>query len=155
MASDDGDERARALTVDQRYVQMCMDIRFTDEVSLKLLALVPLVSGAGILTALFAATHRSPSEAAILAAFIGVFGAITTFAIYRWEVRNSQFCSHLIRQVTDLEGLSSSGGKGHYLGRPEAPTFSFGFGKRRVGKTEAERILYVAVILSWLALPGV
>jgi hypothetical protein len=57
--SDVGGEPAPVLTVEQRYVQMCTDIRFTDEISLKLLGLISLVSGAGILTVLFAGPDRS------------------------------------------------------------------------------------------------
>ena len=144
------------LTVEGRYREMCSDIRFTDDISLKLLGLIPLVSGAGILTVLFAGAGRSRMEAAILGAFVGVFGAIVTFAIYRWEVRNSQFCSYLNSQVARLESdLGIQSRKSHRLGRPSPPPVWFGPWHPKIGKTEAERILYVAVILSWLALPGV
>jgi hypothetical protein len=141
---------------------MCLDIRFTDDISLKLLGLIPLVSGAGILTVLFAGPDRSRSEAALLGGFVGLLGAIVTFAVYMWERRNLKFCDYLIQQVAALErdnqqvaALEKDNADitycGHHLGRPVAPRF----GCWRMGKTQAEGILYTSVIISWLALPGI
>ena len=154
--TEEGNQTTPPLTVESRYREMCSDIRFTDDISLKLLGLIPLVSGAGILAVLFAGAGRSRMDAAILGGFVGVFGAIVTFAIYRWEVRNSKFCSYLNSQVANLESdLRIPSEQSHRLGRPDPPRVWFGPWHPKIGKTEAERILYVAVILSWLALPGV
>ena len=113
------------LSFEVRYEQICADIRFTDNVSLKLLGFVPLVTGAGIFTVLFAGPGRDAREAAILGGFVGLLGAIVTFAIYRWEVRNLEFCKHLRQQVEHLESK---------------------------GKFKEEH--GTSVIVSWLALPG-
>ena len=154
--TEKSNQTAPLLTIEQRYKEMCSDIRFTDDISLKLLGLIPLVSGAGILTVLFAGSGRSRTDAAVLGSFVGIFGAIVTFAVYRWEVRNSQFCAYLNSQVARLESdLGIPPGQSHRLGRPSAPPVWFGWWHPKIGKTEAERILYVAVIASWLALPGV
>ncbi len=164
-------EQQALLPLQVRYEQMCNDIRFTDEISLKLLGLIPLVSGAGILTVLFAGPDRSSGDAALLGGFVGLLGAIVTFAIYRWEVRNLNFCRYLREQVAYLEQhMALDDQHGHFLGRPRAPAIwplrtrrkeasEVGWvgasETRRMGKTEAERILYTSVILSWLALPGI
>ena len=153
--SEAGGEPPQVLTVEQRYVQMCEDIRFTDEISLKLLGLIPLVSGAGILAVLFSGSDRSGADAAILGGFVGLLGATVTFAIYRWELRNIAFCRHLRHQVAALERNVALLESGHHLGRPEPPTLGRGRWQPQVGKTEAERVLYIAVIISWLALPGI
>jgi hypothetical protein len=151
---------------------MCTDIRFTDDISLKLLGLIPLVSGAGILTVLFAGPDRSRWEAAVLGGFVGLLGAIVTFSVYRWECRNIEFCEFRRGQVACLEKnavLLSQNGVAHE--RPPAPVVCFGLWRQKsgntnaqricvgwqwqIGKTQAERVLYTSVMISWLALPGI
>lgn len=157
-----------------RYEQICADIRFTDELSLKLLGFVPLVTGAGIFVVLLGGSDRSWWQAAVLGGFVGVLGAIVTFAIYRWELRNVEFCRYLRTRAAYIEKHGALDDRhGHYHGRPDAPIWppwmkieyreepSWIEDKptkekpRGLGKTEAERILYTAVIVSWLALPAV
>lgn len=162
------------MEIQSRYEQICTDIRFTDDISLKLLGFMPLVTGAGIFPVLFAGPDREVWQAAVLGAFVGLLGATMTFAIYRWEVRNLNFCKYLREQVAYLEEHGALDGQhGHYLGRPDAPIWppwkkdpsnteaepqkeasNTEKEPRRVGKTEAERILYTAVFISWLALPA-
>jgi hypothetical protein len=129
-----------------RYAEICSNVRATDEISFKLLGLVPLVSGTGIFVLLDRSQQPTWSPMVVFAA---VFGAAITFAIYRWEVRNIQTCRWLINRAADLERDELGLGSGQFYARDPAPTL---FG-RRIGKTEAERLLYWTTIAAWLLLP--
>src|SRR4029450_12904322 len=91
---------ARADTIDRRYAEICSNVRTTDEISFKLLGLVPLVSGGGIVLLLDAGKRPARPPATI---FVALLGAAVTFAIYRWEVRNIQICRWLIERGAQLE----------------------------------------------------
>src|SRR5262249_36390878 len=58
------------------YAEICANIRATDDISFKLLGLVPLVSGAAIVTYLSADRALAWSP---MTFFLAVFGAIVTF----------------------------------------------------------------------------
>jgi hypothetical protein len=145
----------------QLYDQVCANIRATDENSFKLLSLVPLVSGGGI--TLLLSTNTSFTRLPLVV-FVGLFGAVVTFGLFRWELRNIQTCSRLIRVGASLERkgfeLPSTGqfsGREYepapllYAGRFRVPAFL----RHEIGKREAERIIYSAAIVAWLLLPVV
>jgi hypothetical protein len=147
--TNEASRSTKALTAEKLYAELCSSIRTTDEISFKLLGLVPLVSGAGIVLALDDNRPWSP-----MTIFIGLFGAAVTFAIYRWEVRNINICKWLRDRACDLEreelGLAA---KGQFYKRddpPNGPPKVLGW---RMGKTEAERLLYAVTIGAWLLLP--
>lgn len=135
----------------QLYDQVCTNVRATDESSFRLLSLVPLVSGGGI--AILLSTNMTLARLPLVV-FVGLFGAVVTFGLFRWELRNIQTCSRLIDVGAQLERerfkLPSSG---QFSGRRSRPAPAL-FG-RPIGKTEAERIIYSAVIGAWLLLPVV
>src|SRR6516165_6812072 len=84
------------------YKEVCANIRATDEISFKLLGLVPTFAGvaAGALTLLEKSGNGSNS-CVMLA--LAVVGFVTTFGIFRWELRNIQKCQWLIGRAEDLE----------------------------------------------------
>lgn len=145
----------------QLYDQVCANIRATDEISFKLLSLVPLVSGGGI--TLLLSTNTSLARLPLVV-FVGLFGAVVTFGLFRWELRNIQACTQLIRFGASLERerfeLPSTGqfsvrmnepAPSLYAGRIHAPAFF----RQTIGKREAEKIIYPAAIAAWLLLPVV
>jgi hypothetical protein len=71
----------KAVTAERRYAEICSNIRATDEISFKLLGLVPLVSGTGIVVLLDRSREPAWSPTAV---FVAVFGAVISYAIYRW-----------------------------------------------------------------------
>jgi hypothetical protein len=132
------------------YDQICTNIRVTDDISLKLLGFVPLVSGAGITVLLSTQTILSSFW---LSLFVGVFGAVVTFGLYTWEVRNAEACVWLIKRGCDVEKTEFGLTQGQFLGRPK-PYFLRGLnGGWEVSKRRAERIVYSAAMIAWLALP--
>jgi hypothetical protein len=127
------------------YAEICVNIRATDDISFKLLGLVPLVSGAGIVTILVANRTQAWSP---ITFFVAVFGALVTFALYRWELRNIDTCVWWRGRAEQIEQLAFGFPK-----RPPKPKLPL-FGVE-MGKTEAERFLYRTVIGAWLLLPAV
>ena len=133
---------------DKLYEQLSANIRATDDISFKLLGLVPLVSGAALGALLFKdaqpmGERLSPSLITLLA----LFAAAVTLGLFRWELRNVQECTHLIGIAGALarSQLAGAGVTPERQARPARP--------QGIGKTEAEKIIYGATIVAWLALP--
>jgi len=72
---------------EKRYEQICASIRTTDEISFKLLGLVPLLAGAAIGVILGGKLAESP-----FVVFTSLFGAVVTVGLFGWELRNIQIC---------------------------------------------------------------
>jgi hypothetical protein len=126
---------------DNYYTNLNNNIRSTDDVSFKLLGLVPLFSGSGILLAVLKSDlFWSPAIYAIAA-----FGALVTLGLFRWELRNIQTCVWLINCGRALEEAEDASRPGQYYRRPGAPM--------RIGKTEAEKLIYGVTVFTWLLLP--
>lgn len=135
------------------YHEVCEHIRATDDISLKLLAAVPLATGIGITLLVRPSTADLTDGARSL---LSLFAAVVTFAIYRWERKNIATCAHYREWAAALERdhfqLPPQAGKGpappvYPHGRVTAPAFA----GQSWGKTQAEILLYWTVIVSWLA----
>ena len=123
------------------YTNLNTNIRFTDDISFKLLGLVPLFSGAGMLVALMRSEYFwSPAIYAIAA-----FGSLVTLGLFRWELRNIQNCLWLIDRGAALERTEDQTNAGQFFQRPRSPM--------GVGKTQAEKLIYGVTIFTWLLLP--
>jgi hypothetical protein len=127
--------------LDNNYTNLCNSIRFTDDVSFKLLGLVPLFSGSGMLVAVAKSEwFWSPAIYAI-----GAFGALITLGLFRWELRNIQTCDWLISCGAAMEQTEDHLKAGQFYRKPKPPM--------RVGKTRAEKLIYGVTTLIWLLLP--
>jgi hypothetical protein len=135
------------------YREACASIRATDEISLKLLAAVPIVSGVGITLLI-----RTPSEGfpGVARFIVSLFAAAIAFAIYRWERKNIATCAHfrswaelIEKEHFDLQLPKPNESDLRSLphGAVSAPEFL----RLSWGKTQAEICLYWIVILTWLA----
>lgn len=125
------------------YTNLCNNIRFTDDISFKLLGLVPLFSGSGMLVAVLRSEYFwSPAIYAMAA-----FGSLVTLGLFRWELRNIQTCLWLIRRGADVEKAEHQEKPGQFYLRTRAPM--------AVGKTEAEKLIYGTTVFGWLLLPWV
>jgi len=135
------------------YREVCAGVRFTDDISLKLLAAVPLATGIGITLLAQAPSARLPNG---VRALLSLFAAVITFAIYRWERKNLATCAHFREWAAVLERDYF---KGHpWLGEEGAPgspphgeVSDPKFLGMSWGKTEAASLLYRTAILSWLS----
>jgi hypothetical protein len=116
-------------------------IHETDQISFRLLSLVPLVSGSGAGLLVFLLDNQILGLIPIVC--LSLLSAWVTFGLYRWERRNIQTCERLLERATWLEKRF---GFGNLAGGREAPKI-LGF---RIGKTQAEMIIYSASILAWI-----
>ena len=116
-------------------------IHETDQISFKLLSLVPLVSGSGAGLLVFLLDKQILGLIPIVC--LSFLSAWVTFGLYRWERRNVQTCERLLERAAWLEKRF---GFGNLAGGREAPKI-LGL---RIGKTQAEMIIYSASILAWI-----
>jgi hypothetical protein len=133
----------------QLYDQVCTNHRTTDEISFKLLGFVPLTSGGAI--ALLLSTNASKSNLPIFV-FIGFFGALVTFGLYRWELKNIGICHWLAHLGRELERHRLGLTEGQFLERPHPDKF---LGRWAIEKPQSEKIIYWTAILAWFLLPWV
>jgi DMSO reductase anchor subunit len=130
-----------SLSRDRLYGEIRSAIRATDEISFKLMGLVPLVTGTAFL-AFFIQNKDTVKLPFGVVVALALFAALTTLGVFRWELRNIQTCSWLLRRAEALEEALS----GPATARPKPPL--------GIGKTEAEKWVYSVTILAWLALPA-
>jgi len=132
------------------YQEVCKGLHQIDDFRGKLLALLPLSSGAGI----FLLLKTSDSTSEHLWA-IGLFGAVISFGLGLYELRQTIVCGHLVGVGAGLEKRMNFK-EGQFLDRP-APS---GLRDKRErwwhnllpSMPMASVIVYVTVILGWIYL---
>jgi hypothetical protein len=149
------------------YKEICTNIRASDDISFKILQATPIISalGSGTLTYLQGPSQLNGRLAVAVIVF-SVFGALITFGLFKFELRNIRKCKWLIacavrleaqllpvRQLTNedlpFRGIASQADLGAQ--RMEQIDISSRGEKRRYwGKTEAEKFIYVTAIIAWL-----
>lgn len=161
------------------YEQICTNVRTSDDISFKLLGLVPLISGSGAAILVLGKIWSDISSIAII--LLSLVAAIITFGLFKWELRNVQKCNWLVERAAELEqGWFnteefasnkrtvrqftdwSKEKKPPLFGKEEKMPAESGTGeltpipglkswhKVEIGKTESERIIYWASIAAWL-----
>ena len=142
------------------YKEVCANIRESDDISFKLLGLIPALAGSAAGALVFLETSDfggSTSSSAVLA--LSVIGFGITFGVVRWELRNIQKCVWLITRAKDLEQFALARGGDppttiQYVGyedakRPHAEWGSVWEWGSAWGKTEAEVWIYIFALLAW------
>ena len=130
-----------SLLAEHVYRETCSNIRATDDISFKLMGVVPLLSGATFLTFFLKEDVSSKAGPAIV--MLSLFAALITLGLFRWELRNIQTCSWLRRRAETLEGVIVTAAQ-----IPKQP-----LPPRGIGKTEAEKWIYSVTIVAWLSMP--
>jgi hypothetical protein len=136
----DNDRTAVQLGV---YQQVCENYRAIDDLRLKLLALLPLATGTGILVLL--GNRSVPVEAARA---VGAFGMIATLALYFYELHGVEKCAHFIHRGQRLEQEMDV--RGAFRNRPPSVF-------RVVSELLPTTLVYPASFAGWLflALEGI
>ena len=80
------------------YAQVGENYRAIDDLRLRLLALLPLATGAGILVLL-----GGHGVAAVIGVPVGVFGMIATVSLYFYELHGVEKCANYIDRGAQLE----------------------------------------------------
>ena len=152
----------------ERYKEICQSIRETDETSFRLLATVPLAAGigSGALAVLEKSRLLEQGYAGFAVLGLSVFGALITFGLFQWELRNVQKCKWLISRAAKLEQQMAIG---HTLTQQfdgmaspdelaatrlddiRLPLLL----KKPWGKTQAERLIYWAAVGIWFVPMGI
>src|SRR5262249_52488190 len=139
------------------YKEVCANIRATDEISFKLLGLVPTFAGAGagVLTLLDKSGTASSLHAMLSLALVGF---IATVGLFSWELRNIQKCKRLIERAKELEQFALANSNPpqalqslQYLGWDEEKKQKLQVKRLwKWGKTESEVVVYCAALVAWL-----
>lgn len=127
-----------------KYQEAIKRIQETDAISFKLLGMVPVISGGAVIT-LSSGLLQVPDVILYLAS---ILGTLSTYFVYRWELRNIQFCNALRDYVLTLEGDDSP-----YKTIDLKPGLFKGAQSKGWGKTEAIRGIYWISIFFWLLFP--
>jgi hypothetical protein len=142
------------------YKEICANIRNTDEISFKLLRIVPLASGVGAgALVLLDKSGLLEAYAALAVIPLSLLGAVVTFGLFRWELRNIQRCLWLISRAAILEaeilkqpnlqydGLAKAE---HRKARSVSDIRLSSLRDWPWGKTQSEKLVYLAAIVGWL-----
>jgi len=144
------------------YKEICQNIRVTDEISFKLLGTVPLAAGVGsaTLTILEKSELLDESYAGFAVLVLSLFGALMTFALFQWELRNIQKCQWFISRAARLERQLLVGDKGTLQYHGMAPGEDLKASELESirlssmlkipwGKTQAEKLIYAVAVATW------
>jgi hypothetical protein len=125
-----------------QYGEICKSHAGITDFRAKLLSLLPIASGAGLI--LVGKNMDRP-----LLTPIGLYGVAVTLGLFWYELRGIQTCKRLREQATQLENaLEVPAGMAQYRDRPTAALGGW------VGAEGASWTVYTAVVLGWVYLAG-
>jgi hypothetical protein len=125
-----------------QYGEICKSHAGITDFRAKLLSLLPIASGAGLI--LVGKDLDRP-----LLTPIGLYGAAVTLGLFWYELRGIQTCKRLRKQAALLEErLRVPSGMGQFRDRPPAALGGW------IGAEGASWSVYPAVILGWVYLAG-
>jgi hypothetical protein len=128
------------------YQELCNRHQQIDDFRGKLLALLPIASGAAALVLL--RSSSSVVEKYLLP--IGVYGIVITFGLFIYELHGIAVCKQIMEQAGDLEAaLDIPEYSRQYLDRNR------NFLHRVIEVEMASWIVYLSVIAGWLYIAGV
>jgi hypothetical protein len=125
------------------YQETCKSHATITDFRAKLLALLPLASGTGVLLLLTRETNTRYFGP------IGLYGLAITLGLFLYELRGIQTCIALRQQAAALEQeLHIPPGDGQFRDRPRAALGGF------VGAEGASWVVYLAILAGWAYVAG-
>jgi hypothetical protein len=136
MSSQDPEDRGAA----DAYDEVCRSYERIDDFRAKLLGLLPLASGTGLLFLIKTPEGSNVASGVEIFAFAGTFGFVVTIGLLFYELRGIQRCIRLAKVGASLE--RQMGVQGRFAMWPE----SVG---RIINEPVAAGFIYAAVLASW------
>ncbi len=93
-----GEQDFRAANLQAEYTEVCSNFRLLTDIRFKLLALLPIGTGAGVALATTAAPDASSP-------LIAIFGLVVTASAALYNLRNDQLYNELVARAAHLERL--------------------------------------------------
>ncbi len=145
---------------ENRFAEICANIRALDDNSFKLLSFVPLISGSAIVAVLL----KGEAGFSWITILLSLVGAVVTFGLYRWEFRNIQICKWLQERADEMERseFNVQEGQEQFAIRAQKipPKFKNSdyddlhkFLGISIFQRGAETIIYWTILVAWLLLP--
>ena len=134
----DATENLKAENLKSVYGQLCDSYRAIDDIRMKLLGLLPIATGAGILV-LTKGGASTPAKGLSLP--IGLFGLVVTLGLFSYELHGIKKCGYFIDAGKKIE--ADLGIYGQFQRRPHELA---GF----IDEPFSASIIYPAVLASWL-----
>jgi hypothetical protein len=120
------------------YQQLCDSYRAIDDIRMKLLGLLPIATGAGIVV-LTDGGKSTPAKG--LSASIGIFGLVATIGLFSYELHGIKKCAYMIDAGKQIEKRLNI--YGQFQRRPHEVA---GF----IDEPFAASIIYPAALAGWL-----
>jgi hypothetical protein len=137
-------DATREETLRKMYEAVCTRHRAIDDFRGKLLALLPIASGAAGLLIL---SNKDTTMTYLTA--IGIYGCAVTAGLFLYELRGINECGEVMGQAAQLEKeLDVPPGTGQFRDQKPRPA------RELVGAEMASWVVYVSVFAGWLYLAG-
>ncbi len=139
------------------YKEICTNIRATDDISFKLLGIVPTLSGIGAGTLTLLERNQSlkaHSDSAVIV--FSVLGLLIAFGLFKWELWNIKKCRWLIARAANFERRFTQPEKAdkekiQWVGWEDEQNSieMYSIFDRPWAKTQAEKFIYGVAIAAW------
>lgn len=128
------------------YQEVCNSYRALDDLRMRVLGFLPLVSGVGIFfllnnSVIGTSSRGQPTSFAQFLLPIGLIGAIVTLGLFFYDIRAMQLRSSLVKTGWEIEHSLMIAGQ--FTNRPP---HRFGF----IGDTGGSTLIYIVVIAGWV-----
>ncbi len=134
-------DESHEFDVEKLYLELCANIRRIDDISFKLLGLVPILSGTGVFTLVIKDLGWAITTP------LSIIGIVLTFSLWLWERRNIDTCNNFRNAVISIEKRLPKSLPRPFMAVQNNKPKLFGI---LASKTRAENFIYGACLAFWL-----